>query len=308
MNYFSPGQNRRLFGCSRNGASLLELLVVISVVSVLLGLVMVAVVRVRSAATRMACANNLRQIVLSLASYHNAFASFPSGSIVEKRSAYGTHFSWLGLLLPYVGQNNLASQAQSAFQTGVPFIYNPPHSGLPSVINTFICPADLRVRESQATRHGIRVAFTSYLGVEGASFQVRDGLFYADSRVRAEDVLDGLSNTIAVGERPPSSSLQMGWWYAGVGQDGKGSLDELLGTRELQRGATPRAICPIGPYHFSSDAILNPCSKYHFWSLHEGGGNFAFGDGSVRFLRYESDLVLPSLSSIAGSEVVGDRF
>jgi prepilin-type processing-associated H-X9-DG protein len=62
--------------------------------------------------------------------------------------------------------------------------------------------------------------------------------------------------------------------------------------------------CPKGPYRFADDKLTNECAAFHFWSLHSGGANFAFADGSVRFLRYAANDILPALATRAGGEAV----
>ena len=116
------------------------------------------------------------------------------------------------------------------------------------------------------------------------------------------DITDGTGNTLAIGERPPSPDFILGWWYAGWGQDQDGEAEMLLGTRTRNRyQRTPQ--CPRGPYDFAGGKLDNPCDAFHFWSLHPGGANFAFADGSVRFLAYSANSVLPELSTRAGGEI-----
>lgn len=62
--------------------------------------------------------------------------------------------------------------------------------------------------------------------------------------------------------------------------------------------------CPAGPYHFGPGRATNRCDVLHFWSLHIGGANFLFADGSVRFLSYSADDVLPALATRSGGEAV----
>jgi prepilin-type processing-associated H-X9-DG protein len=169
------------------------------------------------------------------------------------------------------------------------------------VVRLYVCPSDSRTLTTQIS-HGYRVAFTCYLGCMGLNLHSRDGVLYDDSRVRLADVLDGSSQTIAAGERPPSADFWYGWWYAGHGQDTTGSADMVLGVRE-RRAVFIRG-CPRGPYSFQPGRVSSPCDQFHFWSLHYGGGNFLFTDGSVRFLSYAADSVLPALSTRAGGEVV----
>ena len=147
-----------------------------------------------------------------------------------------------------------------------------------------------------------RIAFSSYLGVSG--IYGYEGLLYESSRIALGDVRDGVSNTLLVGERPPSADNRFGWWYAGIGQAFDGSADSTLAVR--QANYTPRApMCPKGPYHFGPGATDNMCDTFHFWSQHLGNGaNFLFADGSVRFLSYSADPIMPALATRAGGEVV----
>ncbi len=125
------------------------------------------------------------------------------------------------------------------------------------------------------------------------------------SKVRFADIVDGTSNTLLAGERPPSPDFWFGWWYAGAGEAGTGAGDMVLGARELNVNAsTYTAACPVGPYSFKPGKIQEMCDVFHFWSLHDGGANFLFCDGSVRFLTYSADSILPALATRAGGEIV----
>ncbi len=111
-----------------------------------------------------------------------------------------------------------------------------------------------------------------------------------------------------VGERPPSGDLWEGWWYAGYGCDGAGRDDMLLGVRDSGAGCIYSLFdCPRKPAGFRRGRIENNCDALHFWSLHSGGANFAFCDGSVRFLSYSADSILPALATRAGGEAVSIR-
>ncbi len=163
------------------------------------------------------------------------------------------------------------------------------------------------MREPQfAPRSKFYVAFTSYLGISGQNQGSKDGMLFQNSRTRLEDATDGTSNTLLVGERPPSADFQFGWWYAGVGFHFSGAGDTILGVREtnlppIVPGAQK---CPPGAYPFMPGSFSNECDMFHFWSPHPGGANFLFADGSVRLLSYSANAILPALASRAGGEVV----
>jgi prepilin-type N-terminal cleavage/methylation domain-containing protein len=289
---------------TRPGFTLLELLVVLAIIGVLLGLTLPAVQRARAAADRLRCANNLKQIGLALHQYHDTFLVLPPGVNIGSGNFAYPYLAWHARLLPFLEQSNLWQGTMAAFRQD-PFPFdNPPHVGLATVVPLFICPADGRLVTPQVTSSGFPVAFTSYLGVEGTNRSSGDGLLYLNSRVNFRDVRDGLSNTLMVGERPPSADLLFGWWYAGAGQDSRtGSCDMVLGVREIN-ASRPRMNCPAGPYAFTSGDLNNLCDLFHFWSLHSGGGHFLCADASVHFLPYSADSVLPALATRAGGEAV----
>ena len=289
----------------RIGFTLLELLVVIAIISVLIGLLLPAVQKVRDAAARVACQNNLKQISLALHFQHDATGQLPPGvnfNLFPNRYRY---MGWLAGLLPYVEQEALWRSADRAYQVAPTTPFSASHSPFSTVVPIYGCPSDSRLGSPQTTHQEIRVALTSYLGVLGQDFDSTTGVLYRDSRVRMTDITDGTSNTVAIGERPPSTDFWYGWWYAGVGQYLNGSGDSVLGVREKRSPFAPYADgCAVGIYPFQPGRLTHQCDFLHFWSLHSGGANFAFADGSVRFLAYSADSVLPALATRAGGEVV----
>jgi prepilin-type processing-associated H-X9-DG protein/prepilin-type N-terminal cleavage/methylation domain-containing protein len=289
----------------RSAFTLVELLVVIAIVAALLGLLLPAVQKTRAAASRLACTNNLKQIGLALHSYHDTGGALPPGLTPRRKGEPFPDMGWLTRLLPFVEQQPLWDLTTVAYAERPSNPYGLPHYGIMTPIKVFGCPADGRVTSAQVTHQDLRVALSSYLGVLGTNLSRNDGALYWDSRIRLTDILDGMSNTLMVGERPPSADFWYGWWYAAQGQARSGSADTVLGVREVRFADdeyTPG--CPPGPYRFVQGSLTNPCDVFHFWSLHSGGANFLFADGSVQFLAYSADSVLPALSTRAGGEVV----
>lgn len=286
---------------NRRGFTLIELLVVIAIIGVVLALLMAAVQRVRDNAYRAQCINNLRQIGLALQGYHDTNKTFPPGCSYQNGSSPYPFMSWQTRLLPFIEQQALWEQARQAFAQDRWFENVPPHYGFETPIRLYSCPADSRTLGGLA----LNAAPTSYLGNEGINLYVRGGVLYIDSQISIADISDGTSNTLAVGERPPSARGDFGWWYAGEGQAKDGSGDTVLGVRELNV-STYGAGCPPGPYTFGTGRFQNQCDTFHFWSPHAGGGaNFLLVDGSVHFFSYSADFVLPALATRSGGETVG---
>jgi prepilin-type N-terminal cleavage/methylation domain-containing protein/prepilin-type processing-associated H-X9-DG protein len=307
----------------RTGFTLIELLVVIAIIAILIGLLLPAVQRVRDAANRVLCQNNLKQMGLALTGYHDIYNSYPP-AIAESTGTTRLPMqwvSWMARTLRFVEQDNLANTMDAAFASqGAmpnPFL-DPPHVGFATPLPLYRCPADSRQYQAslviEPQFEPVVVAFTGFLGVSGTNLRAKDGVLYWNSRVRIADITDGTSSTLVAGERPPSWDLVFGWWYAGAGQldlagglPNSGSLDVTLGTAELNLRTVDipeMNACPDGPFSFGPGTIDNPCDQFHFWSLHSGGSNFLFADGSVHFLTYEAASILPALSTRAGGEVV----
>jgi prepilin-type processing-associated H-X9-DG protein len=282
----------------------IELLVVIAIAALLVSLSLAAVQRARASSDRVKCCNNLRQLGIALHHYHDSYLRLPPGCSVQNGKDPQPFMSWCTRLLPFLEQEVLWQEAVRAYKQDPAFLRNPPHVGLTRVLPVFGCPADDRT----LTPRDPHPAFTAYLGVEGIDQSSHDGVLYLDSRVRLADITDGTSCTLMVGERPPDKYGALGWRYAGWGQSKDGSAEMVLGVRELNAfssGVGPGLrLCPAGPYEFGPGQVNNACDVLHFWSLHSGGAHFLFADGSVHFLSYEANSILPALATRAGREAV----
>jgi prepilin-type processing-associated H-X9-DG protein len=280
------------------------LLVVTAITSILLALMLSAVQRVREAAWRVKCINRMKQIGLALHGFHESHRYLPPGVSGDSPREPFQRMSWLTRLLPDMEHEQLWRQAIEAYRLDrVPFD-TPPHTGLYTVVTAFTCPSDYRVDQTHDTHRNRRVALTSYVGNLGTDYRTQDGVLFRDSSITLTDIADGTSNTLAAGERPPSPDFWYGWWYAGVGQSRTGSGDMLIGSREIALRAPFVKSCARGPYHFRPGQVNEQCDLFHYWSLHNGGGHFLFCDGSVRFLAYSADSIMPALATRAKGEAV----
>jgi prepilin-type processing-associated H-X9-DG protein len=205
--------------------------------------------------------------------------------------------------LPELEQGNLYRQIDF---TEWPWMIGPPGdrtNGKP--VKVIQCPVDPRA--SQIWTDGSdTAALTSYLGVTGTNQFAYDGILHVNARVKLTDVTDGTSNTVMVGERPPSDDLYWGWWLAGSGDWPIFSAgDCLLGVSETDPNNQPEYV----PEFYRPGEVNDPDQRHrwHFWSLHSGGANWLLADGSVRFISYAAGKnILPAMATRAGGEVVPD--
>jgi prepilin-type N-terminal cleavage/methylation domain-containing protein len=298
-----------MYPARRPGMSVIELLVVIAIVAVFIGLLLPAVQQVRNSAQRISCGNNLHQIGLGLHAYHDTYSAFPPG-MRNDTSAPFPLLSWMGRLLPYVEQQALWMQTERAFSIDPLLTGNPPHVGESTPISLYRCPSSGLPAIVQL-EGGTTVALGNYRGVAGTTMSAGDGMLFRDSDVRITDVKDGTSNTLMIGESMPlgNRELTLGAWYNGVGLgDGArffGAPDVVLGVREINLSNGQGGVlgaCPKGPYTFQAGKPGALCDVFRFWSQHPRGANFLAADGSLHFLTYSAETMLPILATRAGGE------
>jgi prepilin-type N-terminal cleavage/methylation domain-containing protein len=308
----------------RAAFSLIELLVVIAIIAILIGLLIPAVQKVRTTAERMRCVNNVKQIGLALHGYHDLNGSLPS-AITEATAAQPKvdypFVSWLVRILPFIEQAAMYTNMQNAYAVDTYPWHNPPHTGLAAVMTAYRCPADSREYLANDAADNITAAYTAYIGVNGRNLRTNDGLLYWNSHVKFLDITDGTSNTLMVGERPPSADLVYGWWYAAAGEfdnnrnTGAGAGNLGMGELNVMAGTWVESGCIVGPYAYGvptgpnavgPGSLNNVCDLFHFWSLHPSGTNFMTADGAVRFITYDtSETLMSAMSTRAGGEPVG---
>lgn len=331
-------EHRRL----RRGFTLIELLVVIAIIGVLIALLLPAVQAAREAARRSQCVNNLKQIGLALANYESANGSFPPGAIgygsgTNQDCAHARNHTFFALILPYMEQKNVYDAINfSVGAADTSGVYGVAVNGAimnltayNSRVAGYLCPSDVGVLGTQWTVVGYSP--TSYAGVSGnvdvwhwwygcpASPDPAiepDGMFGTDYTYRQADIVDGTSNTMFVGEtsrfkQDPDPIFNFwtnsGWYGSSVA--GVTRITAFASTVP-KPNASMLPNEPGGDGSYNINWSVNPTSNYHlmgqwgFRSLHPGGVNFAFGDGSVRFIK-ESVEVLGPLNPVNGLRTNG---
>jgi prepilin-type N-terminal cleavage/methylation domain-containing protein/prepilin-type processing-associated H-X9-DG protein len=308
----------------RSGFTLIELLVVIAIIAVLIGLLLPAVQKVREAANRTKCLNNLKQMALAAHHYHDTKGKFPIGlhpvdRMSDGRYANGT--TWEVELLPYFEQENL--QRKWDYSDHRNNVAGERNAITAQVLQVLLCPSDplpdsiFHFENPSLPQYAWAYGYygmTSYGGNAGIrSWQnpTTDGIFFQDSGIRLADVIDGPSNTFLFGERyhrdpdfdrityasyPSWYPLEAyGMWAAVMFTSGGSKVHHLLSSQVPINYQVP----PSGDW----PEIVNRFSAYG--SGHPGGANFAFADGSVRFLSDRTPLgTLQALSTRDGGEVV----
>ncbi|QEL17958.1 DUF1559 domain-containing protein [Limnoglobus roseus] len=293
----------------RRGFTLIELLVVIAIIAILIGLLLPAVQKVREAAARAKCQNNLKQIGIGLHAYHDANGRFPAGATVANG------LSWRVYVLPYVEQDSLYKLfdlGAGAWNGGTN--REGPNKMVHALnrISVFNCPSVPVIQASNGSSTLVdgRKTFTSdYHGVAGpkgtnpvtgAAYAVDanptgnggfalQGILGKDTKTRFASTIDGTSNTLMVGEvsvKWNSNILESDGadWVRGMSGNG------MAGCRNVQNAINT-------PY----TGVYNDIS---FGSPHNGGAQFAMGDGSVRFVQATVDLVvLKATASMDGGEI-----
>jgi prepilin-type N-terminal cleavage/methylation domain-containing protein/prepilin-type processing-associated H-X9-DG protein len=273
---------------SRPAFSLIELLVVVSIIGVLIGLLLPAVQSSREASRRALCLNNLKQFGLAQHAYHDTQGHFPAGSEMAPQPDAGSD-PWNVLILPQLEQSALYEHLQS----------DP--SAKDVVVEVFICPSG--VHSALATTVHPPVYYSGVSGAriaKGLSKQDRcgdlyeDGIFYPGSKTRIAEISDGTTHTLAVGERLNylESWVEGSYW--------RGLTVPRLRIREQCTSSTKNAVLPIN----ANVSPPVPKNNWYFGSGHPGGANFLRADGSVEF--YSESIQLETywdLATRAGKEI-----
>jgi prepilin-type N-terminal cleavage/methylation domain-containing protein/prepilin-type processing-associated H-X9-DG protein len=248
----------------RRAFTLIELLVVIAIIAILIGLLLPAVQKVRAAAARTQCANNLHQMALAMHSYHDVNKAFPPA--FSKPPAGGSNWGWAVWLLPYVEQDNL----YNAINPVNPANNLAVNASTTTKVSVYICPADAGPLISPW-----------FSGYAKSNYAVSEQICDGGSAIPMLSITDGTSNTIMIGERDTVN--QIGAVWAGRDTVPSGiSVASVIGRPNwpINTKYAGGTTCCAG------DASgMGNCTRFAWSSLHTGGANFAFCDGSVHFLR-----------------------
>jgi prepilin-type N-terminal cleavage/methylation domain-containing protein len=250
----------------RRGFTLIELLVVIAIIGLLLALLLPAIQRAREAMNRVRCQNNLRQLGLALHQWHETYGRFPPGlrganygipPPAYTEDTYHYFYSWMARITPYIEQDNIHRYLEGGNYLKWPWWdgwYSGGQAGVGQALGgiplkLMQCPSDNR--SQLITNYGGHpVALTAYLGVNGTDQLAFDGILHVNARVTMGEIVagDGSSNTLLVGERPPSVDLWYGWWFAGSGDYPYfGATDVVLGVNEYDPATESAVPVRAGP-------------------------------------------------------------
>lgn len=266
---------------SRKAFTLVELLVVIAIIGILIALLLPAVQAAREAARRAQCCNNLKQLGLAMHNYHDVYGTLPPGfMVVNAEGEINGGWAWGVFLMPYIEQSPLQGEL-SVTEYSLDQVATDPQLQpmLQTRLDVMCCPSStVEPFREYLGGTGIMVSTANYMCCRGffrysGSVHLEkpnNGLFYGESSTRFADIQDGLSNTIALGERTvlPVYRNEPKRWPSWCGP---GGLAPHKG---------------IGSTVASSvyDKMNHPTDIHLFSSEHPGGANFCFADGSVRYL------------------------
>ena len=293
----------------RTAFTLIELLVVIAIIAILIGLLVPAVQKVRESANQTTCQNNLHQIGIAMHAYYDNYKNFPPGYICQpqKNTDYTSPgWGWGSLILPYLEGDAVSRQINFA----LPVEHASNKAARTTIIPMFVCPSDqptgIFTIIDKANIPLADAATNSYGACHGVGPDLDqelddgNGMFFRNSKIRINEVTDGTSNTIAIGER--ASMMSQTPWAGAV----------AFGTTRITQGAPTSnpTIIEDSPTqvlcHVSIHTINDPASDPEdFFTPHPGVATFLFADGSVRPLRIRIDLAaLQGLATRNGGENV----
>ncbi len=314
------------------GFTLVELLVVITIIGILIALLLPAVQAAREAARRMQCSNNLKQIGLAVLGYEETNGTFPAGAAIPKGGGRGN--ALYAAILPYMEQSGLAQIYNYSLPDGWLNAWRGNQTIRHTPIAAFKCPSegkwdncvftlDWDLPTSGVETYNVGPMRRVYFGVTGGRSAAgsgvhgqtfRDGVMYANSFTRIADIADGTSTTFLVGESTHPHPYGMGPGYGKMDEGGPALWGDGGGA---DAGSPPPAAsedmsrCLASTYYpINYDMIragggaMSPSERamVPFSSEHPGGTHFVFCDGHVEFLSETINIdIYQSLSTRNGA-------
>jgi prepilin-type N-terminal cleavage/methylation domain-containing protein/prepilin-type processing-associated H-X9-DG protein len=287
--------------------TLVELLVVITIIGILLGLLLPAVQAAREAGRRNTCLNNLKQLGLAIQNYHGTYNRFPPGSHLHQ-TEYALSISWRVMILPQLEESVIYQQIAPTPIGGATSL-----AANSNLIPTFECP-----NMSTLLPGPVALIFSHYFGVGGVGRQKNkvmvlehfecgdiytDGIFFPNSRTSIAKIEDGTSHTLALGER----TYIFDPWMSG--SEWSGTPKSLICSKPSENIRYPinADLDQFGYYVHDENAPAGAKTMLFndlpFGSLHTGGAQFCYADGHAKMTQDSIDFtVFGDLSTIAGGE------
>jgi prepilin-type N-terminal cleavage/methylation domain-containing protein/prepilin-type processing-associated H-X9-DG protein len=310
----------------RHGFTLIELLVVIAIIAILIALLVPAVQKVRAAAARTQCINNLKQLGIAVHSYHDAYKEMPTNAKVVAYSwATDSTYSgdqtwtWIARILPYIEQGDLAAKYNIPAAT-----LGSAQAGIATVITVLLCPADNNENNNPASDwpniNGISMGLTNYKGCSGSNWGYNSGATFATAfpvsdpttPVNPQDGLDHGNGIFyrTCGNRPITLvSITDGTSNTFMIGEDMHNYDEHCGGWAYPNYVNSTCAIPLnyndGPPGSPSAGYGDWPNRYSFHSNHTGGANFAMADASVHFVENNINInTYRGLATIKGGEAV----
>ncbi len=249
----------------RQGFTLIELLVVIAIIAILIGLLLPAVQKVREAAARTQCQNNLKQIGVGMHNYHNVYKKLPQGWAVSPINAPSPGWGWGSIILPFIEQENLYNLlgVDPTGNTAMPAAAA--NVALTTSLSVYLCPSD-PAGQQQVNNALNSYGFSNYVcnrEVLGPNSSTQP------ANLAVQNIRDGSSNTLLIGERNGTNNIAAVW---------PGHAPQTTASFEGRPGSGINVLNPGGPTGTGN------AQRLEYSSMHSGGVNVLFADGSIHFM------------------------